>query len=57
MPFWHGDRPGRPLELGRAIGTVVRELREGKRERAHTRLRDEFALDEWAADNDLIYHD
>ncbi len=20
MPFWHGDRPGRPLELGRALG-------------------------------------
>ncbi|HEY7136002.1 MAG TPA: DEAD/DEAH box helicase [Acidimicrobiia bacterium] len=57
MPFWHGDRPGRPLELGRAIGNVVRELREGKRERAHARLRDEFALDEWAADNVLSYLD
>ena len=22
MPFWHGDRPGRPLELGRALGRV-----------------------------------
>ena len=28
MPFWHGDRPGRPLELGRAVGSFVRELRE-----------------------------
>ncbi len=27
MPFWHGDRPGRPLELGRALGAFVRELR------------------------------
>ena len=27
MPFWHGDRPGRPLELGLAIGRLVRELR------------------------------
>src|SRR3546814_18497900 len=26
MPFWHGDGPGRPLELGRAIGTFTREL-------------------------------
>jgi ATP-dependent Lhr-like helicase len=26
MPFWHGDRPGRPLELGRAIGKLGREL-------------------------------
>ncbi len=23
MPFWHGDRPGRPLELGLAIGRLV----------------------------------
>ena len=22
MPFWHGDRPGRPLELGRAVGQL-----------------------------------
>ena len=27
MPFWHGDRPGRPLELGRALGAFVREIR------------------------------
>ncbi|MGQ0430782.1 MAG: DEAD/DEAH box helicase [Microthrixaceae bacterium] len=29
MPFWHGDGPGRPLELGRAIGEFTRELRAG----------------------------
>ncbi|MGB3736257.1 MAG: DEAD/DEAH box helicase [Ilumatobacter sp.] len=28
MPFWHGDRPGRPLELGRALGAFVREIRD-----------------------------
>lgn len=28
MPFWHGDRPGRPLELGRALGAFVREVRD-----------------------------
>ena len=27
MPFWHGDRPGRPLELGRALGAFQREMR------------------------------
>ena len=27
MPFWHGDRPGRPLELGRALGEFVRSTR------------------------------
>jgi len=25
MPFWHGDGPGRPLELGRAMGQFMRE--------------------------------
>ncbi len=29
MPSWHGDGPGRPLELGRAIGEFTRELRAG----------------------------
>src|SRR5580693_1696703 len=24
LPFWHGDTPGRPAELGRAIGAAVR---------------------------------
>ena len=28
MPFWHGEGPGRPLELGRAIGQFVREVRD-----------------------------
>ena len=31
MPFWHGDGPGRPVELGRAVGALVRELRNGVR--------------------------
>ncbi len=25
MPFWHGGGPGRPLELGRAVGAFMRE--------------------------------
>ena len=25
MPFWQGDGAGRPLELGRAIGALVRD--------------------------------
>ena len=51
MPFWHGDRPGRPLELGRALGAFVRELRDAKPEAAMARLRDENKLDELAASN------
>ena len=57
MPFWHGDRPGRPLELGRAIGSVVRELRDAPPDAARGRLRDEFGLDEWAAGNLVGYLD
>jgi ATP-dependent Lhr-like helicase len=26
LPFWHGDGPGRPLELGRAVGAFTRAL-------------------------------
>ncbi len=57
MPFWHGDRPGRPLELGRAIGAVVREVHAAPKGEAVARLRDEFNLDEWAAGNLVGYLD
>ncbi len=26
LPFWHGEGPGRPLELGRALGAFTREI-------------------------------
>jgi ATP-dependent Lhr-like helicase len=26
MPFWHGDSPGRPYELGKAVGEFLRTL-------------------------------
>ncbi|OUC96672.1 ATP-dependent helicase [Streptosporangium minutum] len=26
LPFWHGDNAGRPAELGRAIGSFLREM-------------------------------
>ncbi len=55
MPFWHGDGPGRPLELGRAIGEFVREIRAVDDETAATRLRERHCLDELAADNLLTY--
>ncbi len=28
MPFWHGDNPGRPFELGAALGAFLRTLAE-----------------------------
>ena len=57
MPFWHGDRPGRPLELGRALGGFVRELRDLDHGAATERLRTEYSLDPLAAANLLQYVD
>ncbi|HSL58676.1 MAG TPA: DEAD/DEAH box helicase, partial [Acidimicrobiales bacterium] len=56
MPFWHGDGPGRPLELGRAVGALVRELRADP-SAAEARLRAEHGLDELAARNLLAFLD
>ena len=45
MPFWKGDGPGRPLEFGRRIGALVRELRDMPKPAAMTRLVAEHDLD------------
>ncbi len=55
MPFWHGDRPGRPLELGRALGAFQREVRAMPGDAALTTLMDDYSLDSWAANNVLLY--
>jgi ATP-dependent helicase Lhr and Lhr-like helicase len=56
MPFWHGDGPGRPLELGRALGAFVREVRaEGPA--ATERLQRDHGLDPLAASNLIAYLD
>ncbi len=51
MPFWHGDNAGRPLEFGRRIGRLVRELRDMPRSAALSRLTREHDLDSMAAEN------
>ncbi len=51
MPFWKGDGPGRPLEFGRRIGALVRELRGLPRPAALSRLVAEHDLDPGAAEN------
>ncbi len=56
LPFWHGDALGRSAELGRAVGSFVRELTGSDRTAAHRRAR-EAGLDEWAADNLVAYLD
>ncbi len=55
MPFWHGDGPGRPLELGRAIGTFVREISAGSEDEARARLSGRHGLDALATDNVLSF--
>jgi ATP-dependent Lhr-like helicase len=54
MPFWKGDAPGRPIELGRALGAFLRELSAQDDEGARQRLT-EAGLDELAATNLLAY--
>ncbi len=55
MPFWHGDRAGRPIEFGRRIGALVREVREVPRVAAMSRLTEEHDLQLSAAENVLRY--
>lgn len=50
LPFWHGDTPGRPAELGRALGAFTRELSEGGTDRLA-----EAGLDAFATGNLLSY--
>ncbi|MBW8827416.1 MAG: DEAD/DEAH box helicase [Acidobacteria bacterium] len=52
MPFWHGDKPGRPLELGRAVGAFLRDVRKPG---SLDRLQGTYGLDEWAANNLVQY--
>ncbi len=67
LPFWRGDSPGRPAELGRALGVMVRELAaldggarpgdvpdDAAPSPARERL-SAWGLDAWAADNLLAY--
>jgi len=54
MPFWKGESPGRPVELGRAIGARLRELSRLGDDAGRVRLAG-AGLDGWAADNLLGY--
>jgi ATP-dependent Lhr-like helicase len=55
MPFWKGDRAGRPLELGLAIGRLVHDLLRLPPAAAVDRLTREHDLDTRAAENLLEY--
>jgi ATP-dependent Lhr-like helicase len=56
LPFWKGDAPGRPAELGRAVGGWVRELAATLDRPDDARATARAAgLDAWAADNLVAY--
>ena len=55
MPFWHGDQAGRPMESGRRIGALIRELRELPRNVAIARLTQDHDLEPTAAENVMRY--
>ncbi|MDQ3645905.1 MAG: DEAD/DEAH box helicase [Actinomycetota bacterium] len=54
MPFWHGDSPGRAVELGQALGRFVREL-AGKTPAEQLSHLTATGLDELAANNLVAY--
>jgi ATP-dependent Lhr-like helicase len=55
MPFWKGDRAGRPLELGLAIGRLVHDLLRVPPAAALDQLTRGHDLDRRAAENLLQY--
>src|ERR687895_796213 len=55
IPFWKGEGPGRPYELGEAIGKASRELAALPEKKAVERLTTEHSLDEQAARNLLTF--
>lgn len=55
MPFWHGDTPGRPAELGLAMGALVRTLLSMTTQDARELLVRRHDLTAAAADDLLDY--
>jgi ATP-dependent Lhr-like helicase len=55
MPFWKGDRAGRPLELGLAIGRLTHDMLKLPPAAAIDRLVRDHDLDERAAENLVQY--
>ena len=55
MPFWKGDRPGRPIELGLAIGHLMHDLLRMPAAAAVDRLTRDHDLEPIAAEHLLQY--
>jgi ATP-dependent helicase Lhr and Lhr-like helicase len=55
LPFWRGDGPGRPVELGRAVGAFCRQVAAVPAERAADWILQQTPLDPLAATNLAAY--
>jgi ATP-dependent Lhr-like helicase len=55
LPFWRGDGPGRPIEFGRAIGALVREIGGMSEETGVEKLVAEHRLEAAAARELVAY--
>ncbi len=55
IAFWKADAPSRPVELGAALGKMVRELRGLHQDAAAKRLRERAGFDDLAIKNLLAY--
>ena len=55
MPFWKGDGPGRPLDFGRGIGELSRQLVRAKHDEARDMLQRDCRLDTRASENLVRY--
>src|SRR5688572_5665637 len=54
-PFWKGESPGRPIELGLEIGALTRDLARLSIPAALTRLTSQHSLEPGAAENLVRY--
>ena len=55
LPFWRGDGLGRPAELGRALGSFVREVHAGGQDEAVRQRLQRLGMDQWARENLIRY--
>jgi ATP-dependent Lhr-like helicase len=55
LPFWRGDGPGRPIELGRALGAFLRKVGRFSEAKACAWLEQNTPLDAFAAQNLAAY--
>jgi len=55
LPFWRGDGPGRPLELGRAVGRFTAEVARRDDDDARAWMKEHSPLDALAIENLLAF--